>query len=281
VLLSRGQDVRVEIPLPDADVVPAGFVYVPDGLSRVGAHDAEGVRRTMYSEPEHAVRVSAFLISRHEVTFAEYLDFLNAQDARGRAEHTPRAEGIALAFERSGEPVLTIGRLTAKRGDLLCRPKRNVRRCQDWLRFPVAGISREDARAYSEWLAGHGVPGARLCSDREWERAARGSDERLYPHGNAMLPGDANIASAYSRDPEQIGIDEVGSFPLDVSPFGVYDMEGNVAEWVDTAAQASADVRGGHWRAEGQARVVLRRLGTEARRADFGMRVCASLSGTP
>jgi serine/threonine protein kinase/formylglycine-generating enzyme required for sulfatase activity len=282
VLLSRGQDVRVEIPLPDAGAVPAGFVYVPGGVTLVGGHEAEGVRLTFVSEPEHPVRVSAFLISRHEVTFAEYLDFLNAQDARGRAEHTPRDVSLALVFENSGEPVLTIGRATAKRGELLCRPKRNVRRCQDWLRFPVTGVSREDARAYAGWLAARGVPGARLCSDREWERAARGGDGRLYPQGDAMFPGDVNVASAYSRDADQMGVDEVESFPLDVSPFGVNDLGGNVSEWVDTAVDASGELRGGHWREiDFQVRVSLRRLQVAVRRDDFGIRVCASLSDTP
>jgi serine/threonine protein kinase/formylglycine-generating enzyme required for sulfatase activity len=285
VLLSRGQDVRVEIPLPDAGAVPAGFVYVPGGVTLVGLHEAEGERLAAASEPEHPVRVSAFLISRHEVTFAEYLAFLNAQDAHGRAEHTPRAvsdEFVALAFENSGEPVLTIGRTTAKRGELLCRPKRNVRRCQDWLRFPVTGVSREDARAYARWLAARGVPGARLCSDREWERAARGGDGRIYPQGDAMLPGDANFAVTYSHDADQMGVDEVESFPLDVSPFGVNDLGGNVSEWVDAAVIASGEVRGGHWREiEFYSQVTVRRLRIAVRQDDFGIRVCASLTDAP
>ena len=75
--------------------------------------------------------------------------------------------------------------MTARRGEPLCRPKRSVRRCQDWLRLPVAGIAWEDAQAYVAWLASGRVPGARLCAEREWERAARGADGRLYAHGDA------------------------------------------------------------------------------------------------
>ncbi len=51
-----------------------------------------------------------------------------------------------------------------------------------WQDLPVVGITADDAKAYAAWLSGTGrVPGARLCTDDEWERAARGSDGRAYP----------------------------------------------------------------------------------------------------
>src|SRR5262249_59305376 len=88
------------------------------------------------------------------------------------------------------------------------------------LGLPVAGITWDDATAYARWL-GAAVPGARLCTEREWERAARGADGRLFPGGDALLPGDANFKATWDRDRAQLGADEVGSYPLDASPFGV------------------------------------------------------------
>jgi hypothetical protein len=62
----------------------------------------------------------------------------------------------------------------------------------------------------------------------------------------------------------------------------VNDLGGNVSEWVDTAVDASGELRGGHWgEYDVSARVMLRRLQVAVRRDDFGIRVCASLSDTP
>ena len=121
-----------------------------------------------------------------------------------------------------------------------------MRQCQDWLRFAVAGVSWEDAQAYYAWLAATAVPGARLCTDREWERAARGADGRLYPHADVFHPGDENVDATYGVDDDQMGVDEVGSYPLDESPFGAFDLSGNLYEWA--GGDASTHVaHGGSW----------------------------------
>jgi len=104
---------------------------------------------------------------------------------------------------------------------------------QDWLRFPVSGVSWHDAQAYVAWLSRSGkLPGARLCEIYEWERAARGADARLYPHGYELGPEDANFDRAYGQKNLAFGPDEVGSHPASDSPFGVSDLSGNVWEWV-------------------------------------------------
>src|SRR6185503_7285159 len=93
----------------------------------------------------------------------------------------------------------------------------------DWRRFPVIGISAEDAIAYAAWLARTGrVPGARLCTEVEWERAARGADGRTYPGDHEFAPDDANIDVTHGKNDK--GPDEVGSHPASRSPFGVEDM---------------------------------------------------------
>ncbi len=124
---------------------------------------------------------------------------------------------------------------------------RKRRFVQDWLRFPVSGISLEDAEGYARWLDGTGrVPGARLCDEHEWERAARGADGREFPHGDRLEPDDANIDATYGKQPLAFGPDEVGSHPASRSPFGLDDACGNVFEWTTSKLAARENVlRGG------------------------------------
>lgn len=92
----------------------------------------------------------------------------------------------------------------------------------DFDEFPVVFVNWEQAAAYCTWA------GRRLPSEAEWEHAARGDDDRRYPWGNDV-PNDtlANFNHLF------IDTRPVGSFPEGVSPFGVNDMAGNVAEWVN------------------------------------------------
>ena len=109
--------------------------------------------------------------------------------------------------------------------------ERQRRRMQDWLRFPVTGISASQIAGYLAWLSRDGgVPGARVCSEDEWERAARGADGRKFSHGNDLDPDDANFDRTYGQLSGAYGFDEVGSHPRSRSPFGVDDMIGNARE---------------------------------------------------
>jgi formylglycine-generating enzyme required for sulfatase activity len=166
--------------------------------------------------------------------------------------------------------------ITARRGELLCRPKRTERRCQDWSRLPVVGISWDDAAAFAAWAGG------RLCTEREWERAARGADGRLFPGGDVLEPGDANFEETYGRDGERMGADEVGSFPADRSPFGVFDLAGNAGEWVTGSlgsAPFSRTQRGSGWdydRFSARTAFRGRDFAKTVRTRTIGLRVCGA-----
>jgi formylglycine-generating enzyme required for sulfatase activity len=169
---------------------------------------------------------------------------------------------------------------TARRGEPLRYPGRTQRAEQDWLKLPVSAISLEDARAYLSWLnrSGH-LPGARLCSEYEWEHAARGADGRLFPSGDRLGSDDANFDETYGRNASSYGPDEVGTHPASASPFGVQDLAGNALEWVQSVHdRGEAVVRGGSWYYDRISNRSDNRIIVEPTLRDvrIGLRVCAS-----
>jgi formylglycine-generating enzyme required for sulfatase activity len=96
--------------------------------------------------------------------------------------------------------------------------------------FPVVYITYDDAESYCEWAGRH------LPSYVEWEKAARGTDGRMYPWGE-FSPAKDNSSTAIRKDLSNftylIGdTSKVGAYPKGASPYGALDMAGNVQEWV-------------------------------------------------
>jgi serine/threonine protein kinase/formylglycine-generating enzyme required for sulfatase activity len=294
VLLARGRTSKVRVELPLASAVPPNMIYVPPGRFLFGSADSSDLRRGFLNTPPvHEVTTGAYLIGRYEVTLGEWIAFLDDLPADERRRRTPSSRTTLSSLEltelapKRWKLTLTptTRTYTAETGQRLRYDGRKTRADQDWMRFPVAAVSFEDALAYTAWLdRTKRIPGARLCTEYEWERAARGADGRTFPSGATLAPDDANIDVTYGREPLAFGPDEVGSHPASRSPFGADDMAGNVWEWTRSVADREAPLaRGGGWyNAELSSRSANREVGEPTQRnVLMGVRVCAAAPPLP
>ena len=96
--------------------------------------------------------------------------------------------------------------------------------------FPVVNITWEEARVYAVWEE------KRLPTADEWEKAARGTDGRVYPWGNDFDPVCCNTSESGIGEPTV-----AGRFARGTSPYGCYDMMGNVLQWCEDTGPVSPE----------------------------------------
>ena len=290
--VGRGEKVTVDLSLPLASAVPDGFVYVPPGEFWFG--DADEQLRTQFlgAVPIHRRRTDAYLIARHETTYGEWIEFLNSLPASEQARFQPDATStsrgsLKLRKLPSGSWQFTLQpttqRYVAESGEPIVYAGRKQGARQDWMRFPVAGVSPVDANRYIAWLRTTGrVPGARMCTELEWERAARGADDRLFPHGDALGDEDANFDVTYGRLGSSYGPDVVGAHVISRSPFDVDDLAGNAFELAVSSQEPGGYViRGGAYYFNS---ISSRSTNREpvppiARDVTTGLRICSTVRG--
>lgn len=111
---------------------------------------------------------------------------------------------------------------------------------RDWVGFhfkmetddlPVTGISKADAEAYCAWVSKRTNKRYRLPTEPEWEKAARGTDGRIYPWGGMFNPWRCNTLESGKNATSDVGVYS----PAGDSPYGCADVVGNVWEWTSTA----------------------------------------------
>jgi len=257
VQAEAGGKLDLRLQLPRSAEVPEDFILVPAGGFLFGSWDEESLRTALITVPMHEVVLPAFLIGRHEVTFEEWVRFLEALPERERASHTPRGPPqmgqLDLMRSTAGVWKLRIQPATkaflASWGEMITYPERTHAASQDWRRLPVSLVAPESVRAYAQWLDRTArVPGARLCNEFEWQKAARGVDGRTYTTGEEVSREDANFDETYGRKDLAFGPDAVGSHPSGASPYGVEDIQGNALEILDSMRwDEEATVNGGGW----------------------------------
>jgi formylglycine-generating enzyme required for sulfatase activity len=184
------------------------WVTIPRGPFLMGSDPAADPQALDSEQPQHQVLVEEFHIARLPVTIAQFAAFIRATGYRTTAEEA----GWAWAWLDGG--------WQSVRGACWARPLGQAFPATDPAHWPVTQISWHDAQAFCAWA------NVRLPTEREWEKAARGVDGRLYPWGNQMP--EAGLCNCNNI---QGGINAAGQCPTGASPYGVLDMSGNTWEW--------------------------------------------------
>ena len=182
------------------------FVLVPAGAFKMGDNFGDGLPR---EKPVHVVELDAFYIAKYEMTNGEWKKFRD----------DPGYDDVKFWPNGRVVPKDQIPYWTQANNHGGGTPGTDD--------FPVLGVNWDSATAYCAWLSAKTGKKYRLPTEAEWEKAARGTDQRRYPWGNEIDHTDANFVGSAEFDTGM----KVGSFEKGKSPYGAYDMGGNVMEW--------------------------------------------------
>jgi formylglycine-generating enzyme required for sulfatase activity len=222
--LTRAPTLTPTVPMPTPTVIVthaweqdgSTMVYVSEGTFWMGAGEDDPGGDD--ARPQHEVYLDAFWIDQAEVTNAQY----------GRCVSAGACDPPGHRGSLNREDYYD----NAEFGD-----------------YPVLNVTWYQADGYCRWA------GKRLPTEAEWEKAARGTDRRLYPWGNEFDGTRLNFcdvnceAESKNADWDDGHADTapVGSYPAGASPYGALDMAGNIREWVadwaDTAYRARSPQR--------------------------------------
>jgi formylglycine-generating enzyme required for sulfatase activity len=288
VIRDRYLDIAGEAPA--VVVIPTGEFVMGSAADEVGHADSE--------EPQRRVRIDVgFALGRNEVTVGEFGEFVRSAKYVSDAERL----GASAVYDEGS------GRIADRRGVTWRDDYRGDRAAPG---LPVVHVSWNDAQAYLGWLSQHTGKHYRLPSEAEFEYALRARSSTRYPWGDGdpertvgnftgegdRSPSKRSWSLAFPRYSDGYwGPAPVRSFAADA--FGLYDMEGNVSEWVedcwhDNYVRAPRDseawinpgcerrvVRGGSWGSDpSQVRSAFRiSAPADTRSARVGFRIARDL----
>ncbi|MDI6733401.1 MAG: SUMF1/EgtB/PvdO family nonheme iron enzyme [Planctomycetota bacterium] len=198
--------------------IPSDMVFVEEGTFFMGEKGRGGKE----------VLVASFFIDIYEVTNKQYKEFYDSVKTGDHSKCLKEEAEAKKTFLSEALKHMPIGWQDGK-----------YAKAEDDL--PVVGIDWYDAYSYASWA------GKRLPTSAEWEKAARGTDDRVYPGGwKDKAEIDANVKGAKSALNALV---KTGYFSKDISPYGCYDMTGNVSEWTSDAGKIKGAVLvyGGNW----------------------------------
>lgn len=187
---STTQDIATPRAGEERVIGGAPMMFVPAGEFLMGSSDADKDAQSN-EKPQHTVYLDAFWMDKYEVTNALYKKCV---DAGKCLPPNPTKSYTRDPYYGNAQ----------------------------YDNYPVVYVSWDDANSYCEWV------GKRLPTEAEWEKAARGSDGRIYPWGNTFDKNLLNSGEGGAGDTT-----EVGQYPNGASPYGLMDMAGNVWEWVN------------------------------------------------
>ncbi len=192
------------------------LVFVPAGAFKMGDNFGDGLPR---EKPVHTVELDAFYIGKFETTNAQWKKF---RDDPGYEDVKFWPNGLVVPKDQI--PYWT-------------QANNHGGATPDSDDFPVLGVNYDSVTAYCNWLSAKTGKKYRLPTEAEWEKAARGTDQRKYPWGNEIDHSYANYVGSAAFDTGT----KVGTYDGKLhgalqthngaSPYGAYDMAGNVMEW--------------------------------------------------
>ena len=190
------------------------MILIPKGDFLMGSNESDPAVRESDFKPLHKIYLDDFYIDKYEVNVGQFKKFVAATGY------------ITDAEKNGGAWVITISK-GGQEGNISWR---NPGFSQND-NLPVVCLSWNDAKAYCDWAE------KKLPTEAEWEKAARGTDGRMYPWGSEWNPSKCN---GNEWDPRNDKTDHrgglnltvpVGIYPQGASPYGVMDMAGNAYEW--------------------------------------------------
>jgi formylglycine-generating enzyme required for sulfatase activity len=192
------------------------FLLVPAGRFTMGDNFGDGESR---ERPVHTVDLDAFYIGKFEITNADWRKFRD-DPAYDDAKLWPNGHVVP----KTQIPYWT-------------QPNNHGGGTPDSDPYPVLGVNWDSAAAYCNWLSAKTGRRYRLPTEAEWEKAARGTDQRKFPWGNTIDRSYANFVGSQPFDTGRpVGFydgSRRGDFQThsNASPYGAMDMAGNVMEW--------------------------------------------------